>query len=141
VLESPDLYDAALARRLARNWVPPLEPEWDGAHLNRLWLMLRDEYAVWPWFDRSADAVVAVDVPPDWGEQLHVRAVDILRSLPTYHRLTAAALRSAWTPPSRAVVAATEEDPRRQHLAVRRMETLPTRARAKATEILRLLAQ
>jgi pimeloyl-ACP methyl ester carboxylesterase len=94
-LETPDFYTPTVARRLMREWVPPLAPDLDGAHLNRLWLMLRDEYAFWPWFDKSPTAACAADSPDDWWE-MHARVTDILRSLPTYHRLTLAALRYDW---------------------------------------------
>jgi pimeloyl-ACP methyl ester carboxylesterase len=100
LLEAPDFYTEPLVGRLAREWAPPLAPEWDGAHLNRLWLMLRDEYAFWPWFDKSSAAACAMDAPSDWHE-MHARVVDILRSLPTYHRLTAAVLRYDWPGPLR----------------------------------------
>jgi hypothetical protein len=45
--------------------------------------MLRDEYAFWPWFDKSPAAACAVDAPTDWHE-MHARFVDIVRSLPRH---------------------------------------------------------
>jgi pimeloyl-ACP methyl ester carboxylesterase len=93
LLEAPELHAPAAARRLARDLAPPLEPVWDGAHLNRLWLMLRDEFAFRPWFDHAAP--LAVDAPTDW-TAVHGRAVDIVRSLATYHRPTVAALEYDW---------------------------------------------
>jgi pimeloyl-ACP methyl ester carboxylesterase len=151
VLEAPDFYPPAVARRLARSWVPSLAPSWDGAHLNQVWLMLRDEYAFWPWFDKSAAAACAVEAPSDWRE-MHARVVDILRSLPTYHRLTSAALQYDWGATLRRMrkrsirLAAAAADPRRAHIeaAARRahvpdLAILPTSTRSKAREILRLL--
>jgi pimeloyl-ACP methyl ester carboxylesterase len=153
VLETPDFYPPAVARRLARDWVPPLAREWDGSHLNRLWLMLRDEYAFWPWFDKSPAAACAVDVPDDWGE-FHARVVDVLRCLPTYHRLTMAALGYDWAVPLRragktVTLASTANDPRRPHAeaAVSAAQTagvagvaeVPADPDQKAAAILRLL--
>ncbi len=113
--------------------------------------MLRDEYAFWPWYDKSPAAACAVDAPIDWHE-LHARVTDILRSLPTYHRLTVAALRYDWMValrrvPNRSVtLAATANDPRRPHTeAAARLARLPEVAvlpaplDGKAREILRLL--
>lgn len=152
LLDTPDFYDASLARRLAHAWVPPLKPEWDGAHLNRLWLMLRDEYSCWPWFDNSPEATCAVDCPTEW-QELHARVTDILRSLSTYHRLTRAALRYDWATAlskvnRRAATLATEvNDPRRPHIEAAaqlarlgRVANLPADVKRRARELLRLLA-
>jgi len=151
LLETPDFYTSSFARRLAREWVPPLKPQWDGAHLNRLWLMLRDEYAFWPWFDKSSTAACAVNVPTEW-QEMHARVTDIMRSLPTYHRLTMAALRYDWTTALRRAgrrgvrLVATADDPRRPptQAAARltrlpEVAILPTAAEGKAGEVLRIL--
>jgi hypothetical protein len=114
--------------------------------------MLRDEYAFWPWFDKSPAAACAVDAPTDWRE-LHARVVDILRSLPTYHRLTEAALRYDWKKSLRlpgkkrgVKLAAMANDPRLSHVqAAARfgrlpdMVVLPAATEGKAREILRRL--
>lgn len=149
VLEAPDFYELEFARGLKRDWVPPLEPQWDGSHVLRLWLMLRDEHAFWPWFDTSS--ACAVDAPTDWTE-FHDRVVDILRSLPTYPRLPRAALRYEWQralrefPRDRLTLATTASEPRRRHVeAAGRLsglpvpEVLPDETDAKARAILRLL--
>lgn len=152
LLEAPDFYNPSFARRLAHQWAPQLSAEWDGAHLNRLWLMLRDEYAFWPWFDKSPAAACAVDAPTDWRE-LHARVVDVVRSLPTYHRLTEAALRYDWKAPLRQIgkkrmvkLAATADDPRLSHVRAAARSArlpdivmLPVTTEDKAQEILRRL--
>jgi pimeloyl-ACP methyl ester carboxylesterase len=151
LLEAPDFYLRPLAARLLREWVPALSPQWDGSHLTRLWLMLRDEYAFWPWFDKSTAAACAVDAPDNWGE-IHARVTDILRSLPTYHRLTAAALRYEWAEPLRRVskkrvkLTVMQSDPRRPYTeAAARLAgftdvaVLSTGTEGKAREIVRLL--
>jgi pimeloyl-ACP methyl ester carboxylesterase len=151
LLDTPDFYPSDLAHQLLTAWAPPLTPEWDGAHLNRIWLMLRDEYAYWPWYDKSAGAARALDAPADW-QQMHARASDILRSLPTYHRLTAAAMRYDWRAPLQAVdkesvrMAASSNDPRRDHTgaAARSADmpdvpVMPTAPAEKARAILALL--
>jgi len=115
-------------------------------------LMLRDEYAFWPWFDKSPAAACAIDAPTDW-QELHGRVTDILRSLPTYHRLTAAALRYDWRSAvrragSRSVsIAATPNEPRSPHAAAAArlaglpgVAVLPPAADGKARHILQLLS-
>jgi pimeloyl-ACP methyl ester carboxylesterase len=151
-LEAPDFYAPAFARRLAKEWVPPIAPQWDGAHLNRLWLMLRDEYAFWPWFDKSATAACAIDAPDDW-QELHARVKDIVRSLATYHRLSSAALRFDWQAALQRVrrenmiMGVAVNDPRRAHVEAAagrfpgmHVVTLPVGAEAKAKILLTLLA-
>jgi pimeloyl-ACP methyl ester carboxylesterase len=152
LLEAPDFYTPSFASRLARQWAPPLTAEWDGAHLNRLWLMLRDEYAFWPWFDKSPVAACAVDTPTDWHE-MHARVVDVVRSLPTYHRLTEAALRYDWKASLRQIgkkrtvkLAVTANDPRLSYVRAAAgsarlpdIMMLPAEAEAKARDILRRL--
>jgi pimeloyl-ACP methyl ester carboxylesterase len=152
LLDAPDFYPTPFARRLLREWAPPLTPRWDGAHLSSLWLMLRDEYAFWPWFDKSPAAACAVDAPSDWRE-MHARVMDVVRSLSTYHRLTEAALRYEWERRLRQVanrrkvkLAATANEPRRCHVqaAARsahlpKILTLPSLVDSTAREILRHL--
>jgi len=150
LLEAPDFYAAPFARKLAAQWVPSLSAEWDGGHLNRLWLMLRDEFAFWPWFDKSPGAACAVDAPKDWRE-MHGRVVDVLRSLGTYHRLSEAALRFEWVAPLKRVrkrvrLVSAANDPRRTHVEaaarlgrVPRMAVLPKDDAGRRRELLRLL--
>jgi len=115
--------------------------------------MLRDEYAFWPWFDKSTAAARAETLPTDWDE-VQVRFTEVVRSLHTYHRLTAAALRYAWPAPLGRVkkgavtLATTANDPRRPHTeAAARLARLPTvlvlpdTVDARARKILRLLGQ
>jgi pimeloyl-ACP methyl ester carboxylesterase len=100
VIDAPDFFARPFARRLTGRWAPPMLPEWDGSHATRMWLMLRDEYLYWPWFDRNAR--LAGDAPAEWDE-FHSRVADALRSLRTYHCLTEAALRYDWRAGLRAV--------------------------------------
>ncbi len=120
VLEAPDFFPAELAERL-REGAAPLAAQWHGGHLNQLWLMLRDAYCFWPWFDKSKAAERALDGPEDWGE-FHARVVDVLRNLDTAHVLSRAALEFDWSAvlaridPARLVLAAIPDEPRRPHV-------------------------
>lgn len=152
VLDGPDFYEPAFAQRLLSEWAPEVEPSWEGAHLNRVWLMLRDEYPFWPWFDKTPSGVNEVEAPSDWTE-VHARAVDIIRSLPTYHRLTSAALRYEWSSALAASaddpdveLAVSRSDPRRAHVeaaaqaaGVKEVTVLADRVAGKANDVLEIL--
>jgi len=78
--------------QLARHYTPPIEPTWDGGHLYKTWLMLRDQQIYWPWFDRRREAIRPVDFegsPLD----LHQRLLEVLKARHTYGLTTQAALR------------------------------------------------
>ncbi len=79
-------------RQLARHYTPPIEPTWDGGHLYKTWLMLRDQQIYWPWFDRRRQAIRPVDfvgapLP------LHQRLLEVLKARPWYGLTTQAAFR------------------------------------------------
>lgn len=79
-------------RRFARQFTPPIEPTWDGGHLYRTWLMLRDQQIYWPWYDRRRGAIRPVDfegTPMD----LHQRLLEVLKARRTYGLTTQAAFR------------------------------------------------
>ena len=92
VLEGALLFSAAERKRLATNYTPPIEVEWDGAYLFTTWLMLRDELVFWPWYSRDNRNARAIDADFD-AAWLHARVVEVLKSKDTYHLLTQAALR------------------------------------------------
>lgn len=49
---------------IERNYLPALEPRWDGGHLAWLWARLREQTIFFPWYDHRAAARLAFDVPP-----------------------------------------------------------------------------
>ena len=76
--------------QLARHYTPPIEPIWDGGHLYKTWLMLRDQQIYWPWFDRRREAIRPVDfegTPLD----LHQHLLEVLKARHTYGLTTQAA--------------------------------------------------
>ncbi len=92
MLHDLPLHDDGRRRDLAQNLTPPVEPSWDGAHLYRTWLMLRDEAIYWPWYRRERAAIrpVDLDTPP---ADLHARVIEVLKARRTYGLTTQAALR------------------------------------------------
>jgi pimeloyl-ACP methyl ester carboxylesterase len=150
ILEAPDFYSPALTERLLRCLAPPIPITADGSHLQRLWLMLRDELAFWPWFDKTAFRHSSYTDDVDWAA-LHERAVTLLACLPSYGHLTCAALRDDWEARlsqmqhTDVVITITEGDPRTAAiiaaLNVNRPfpELLPAKAAEKSRRILELL--
>ncbi len=92
ILDGVILFSAAERKRLAAHYTPPIEVTWDGAHLFKTWLMLRDELVFWPWYVRDGKHARAIDgnFHAPW---LHGRVVEVLKSKDTYHLLTQAALK------------------------------------------------
>ena len=66
------------ASRIA-NYTPSLEPQWDGSHLTRTWAMRREMQIFSPWYERTAEARMAINIRSP--EELHDAAVDFLRAL------------------------------------------------------------
>ena len=48
---------------ILREYLPPLEPRWDGGHLAWLWARLREQTIFFPWHDRRAATRLDFDVP------------------------------------------------------------------------------
>jgi hypothetical protein len=90
ILPDLPLLTAAERARFSREYTPPIEPTWDGSHLYKTWLMLRDDQIYWPWFDRRRHAIRPIDFKgsPD---QLHARLFEVLKARRSYGLTTQAA--------------------------------------------------
>lgn len=76
--------------RAAEQLCPEFPFDMGGGHLHRIWHMLRDSQASWPWHDRSAEARRAV--PPIFDAQaLHDALVGVLKQPAHYGDLATAA--------------------------------------------------
>ena len=103
-----------------RDYLPLLEPSWDGAHLAWLWARLREQTVFFPWFKRTRGARMQYDMAPPVRTQRYV--LELLRAWRTYqvayraafHFDAVAALRRSRAP---VMVAAAGADPLREHLA------------------------
>ena len=60
-------------------YAPPLTPDWAGGHLLRAWHQARDQDLFWPWFDRSAAAILPHGVPAS-DVVVQQRVVDLFKS-------------------------------------------------------------
>ncbi|GIW07374.1 MAG: hypothetical protein KatS3mg060_2179 [Dehalococcoidia bacterium] len=77
VLEGYGLYTPEERDDLIAHFCPPIEPDWAGSHLVRVWAMRRDMFIFWPWYRRIPEARLPIDLPPP--ERLHALVVDFLR--------------------------------------------------------------
>lgn len=101
------------------NYLPPLEPRWDGGHLAWLWARLREQTIFFPWHDRRAGSRLAFDVPPP--AQLQRGVEEFLAAGDHYRVAYAAAFDGGVTQrlpriPIPLLVTATARDPLAGHL-------------------------
>ena len=86
ILHGVMLFGDRESRALASHYTPELTPTWDGAHLYRTWLMVRDQQIFWPWYRRGPDPACRIDLTKDFSARgLHDQVVEILKSHKTYH--------------------------------------------------------
>ena len=57
------VYSTAQRESRLTEYLRPLVPSWDGAHLLWLWFRYRDQHVFWPWHDQRGERRAAVDVP------------------------------------------------------------------------------
>jgi pimeloyl-ACP methyl ester carboxylesterase len=63
---------------IVANYLPPLQPSWDGAHLSWLWARLREQSIFFPWYRATAASRLGGGVPsPD---RLQDALLDFMRS-------------------------------------------------------------
>lgn len=82
VLEGPVFIDPAFQSDLLDNYFPRIVPDKWGLHLQLVWHWRRDMFMYWPWY--RVDRAVARDLGVPGAEDLHLYAVGILESGPTY---------------------------------------------------------
>jgi pimeloyl-ACP methyl ester carboxylesterase len=101
-------------------YLPRLEPCWDGGHLAWLWARLREQTVFFPWHKRSAASRMNFPMPPP--ERLQAGVLEFLRAADHYH----VGYRAAFTYPVAGVVqtlqvpvllTAAARDPLYPHLA------------------------
>lgn len=131
-----------------RDYLPPIVPRWDGAHLTWLWSRMREQTVFFPWFKRSAADRMDYDMAPPERTQRHL--LEVLRNWRGYdvayraafHADATAAVRDSRVP---TLIAAAAGDPLHAHLArlgvtragleIRGLPT-PTEVEAAASEFL-----
>lgn len=74
-----------------REYLPPIEPKWDGSHLVWTWFRYREQHIFWPW-DRSVQEHRADTDVPDV-DFLYRGTVELLQAADTYAEVYASAFR------------------------------------------------
>ena len=69
--------------------VPPLSPEWGGGHLLTAWHCARDRDMFWPWFDKSAGAVLDRGLPAA-NAIVQQRVIDLFKAQAIHAELSVA---------------------------------------------------
>ena len=93
VLDGVSLFEGPEQEMLIANQAPELRADLEGTQLLKVWHMVRDARLFWPWWDRRAGARRPLGLPS--AESLHDGALEILKSIGTYHLSYRAALRYA----------------------------------------------
>lgn len=102
------------------NYLPPIDPQWDGSHLAWLWARVREQTIFFPWHDRALANRLELDVPGP--AALQASLLDLLRAGDHY----ATAYRAAFAFPTErtlidlrvpALATAAPSDPLHAHLA------------------------
>ncbi|MCC7198079.1 MAG: alpha/beta hydrolase [Gammaproteobacteria bacterium] len=91
VVADPMLAPADADAGFARRFVPDLTPDISGSHLFRAWNFLRDRELFFPWYDRSAQAIVAL-ARPSRAVDLHRGLIGLLKARKVYAQQLEAAL-------------------------------------------------
>lgn len=63
---------------IVANYLPPLEPKWDGSHLTWLWSRMREQTIFFPWYRKGRADRLDFDVPSP--EALQAGTLDFLRA-------------------------------------------------------------
>lgn len=73
------------------NYLPPIEPSWDGGHLAWIWSRMREQTIFFPWHRRTVEARLEYDVPPP--ERLQRNAIEMMDAFDRYSIAYRAAFR------------------------------------------------
>lgn len=91
VLDGFGLYTADERDEILGTYAPEQTPDVLGQHLMWAWHFARDQWIWFPWFDKTIDKRVTLDLPS--AAFLHDLFVEIMKSIETYHRSYRAAFR------------------------------------------------
>lgn len=91
VLEGPVFVAPDFKSDLLDHYFPAIRPDGWGLHLPLVWNWRRDMFLYWPWYRVDRAAARRLGLPS--AEQLHLYAVGILESGPTYDRAYRSAFR------------------------------------------------
>jgi pimeloyl-ACP methyl ester carboxylesterase len=91
ILDGVSLYSAEEQADMLAHYTPEVPLDQLGSQFNQVWHFVRDAYLFWPWYRREAGNRRPVGLPS--AEDLHDKAVEVLKSVRTYHLSYRAAFR------------------------------------------------
>lgn len=87
-------YDPPTLEKLRATYTPKLDIDLNGTQLLDAWTQVRDEFLFWPWYERKAPHSRTVGLPP--ADELHDKAVEVLKAAPTQHLVLRASFDQDW---------------------------------------------
>jgi pimeloyl-ACP methyl ester carboxylesterase len=72
------LLNEAERAEIVANYLPPLQPKWDGSHLTWLWSRMREQTIFFPWYRKGLGDRLNFSVPSP--EALQAASLELLRS-------------------------------------------------------------
>jgi pimeloyl-ACP methyl ester carboxylesterase len=91
ILDGVSLYSAEERADMLANYAPPVPLDQNGSQLNWVWHFVRDAFLYWPWYRRGATNRRAIGLPS--ADDLHDKAVEVLKAIRSYHLSYNAAIR------------------------------------------------
>ncbi len=96
ILDSLGLYPPEEGEAMARRYPPGIAKDPHGTHLIKIFHYVRDTYLFWPWYDHSAAGTRGIGLPPL--QEMHDKAVDVIKAMDSYEQLYRAAFRHVKEP-------------------------------------------
>lgn len=91
VLDGVSLYSPEEQADMLAHYAPAVELDQHGGHFLWAWNFVRDAYLFWPWYKRDAAHQRRLGLPRV--DELHGKALEVLKSIRTYHIPYRAAIR------------------------------------------------
>lgn len=83
ILDGISLYSAEERADMLAHYAPPVRIDLNGSQFNWIWHFVRDVYLFWPWYRRDAAHRRALGLPN--ADDLHDKAVEVMKAARTYH--------------------------------------------------------
>ena len=83
ILDGVSLYSAAERADMLANYAPEIQIDLHGTQLNWVWHFVRDVFLFWPWYKRDSEHRRPLGLPS--ADDLHDKAVEVLKAARTYH--------------------------------------------------------
>jgi pimeloyl-ACP methyl ester carboxylesterase len=83
ILDGVSLYSADERADMSANYAPEIQIDLHGSQFNWVWHFVRDVFLFWPWYKRDREHRRPTGLPS--ADQLHDKAVEVLKAARTYH--------------------------------------------------------